>query len=64
MSYASRRDFLQASLALAAAASPGIAAAATDENKPAARAYDLQLAPVPLPFDPITPILAPGKKER
>ncbi len=52
MSDASRRDFLQASLALAAAASPGIAAAAADENKAAARAYDLQLAPVPLPFDP------------
>ncbi len=31
---------------------PGIAAAAADENKAAARAYDLQLAPVPLPFDP------------
>jgi len=52
MNDASRRVFLQGSLALAAASAPSLANAATEERKLAARAYDLQLAPTPLPFDP------------
>jgi superoxide dismutase, Fe-Mn family len=51
MSDASRREFLQASVALVAANGAAVAGAAAQEKKIASRAYDLQLTPAALAFD-------------